>query len=687
MAAQIPHVSARGCSAQWNQRNLILRLIKATIWFAALASVTLPVWSQQNTADLTERPLEDLMNMQVTSVSKEKQQLSRAASAIFVITAGDIARSQATNIPDLLRMVPGADVAQINSNTWAVSIRGFNQRFSNKLLVLVDGRPLYTPTFGGVFWDVLDVPLEDIQRIEVIRGPGGSIWGANAVNGVINIITKKSSETKGGMVTGGGGNVNQGFGTIQYGGGLGKSTDYRIYTKYLNQDHMPGVTNQSGADGWHLLNGGFRLDTTLSSKNTLSLQGDLYDGREGVPTSFAFPPNQVISPQVDLSGGFLQAIWNHVYSDRSDTSLQLSYDAYKRDDVLGEGRKTVNADFQHHFAWGDRQNIVWGLDYQYSTSRSIAGLTVSLNPSQLDTQLFSSFAQDEIALVSDRLYVTVGTKLEHDYYTGFAVMPTARVTFAASNHQMFWAGVSRAARTPSATDESIRVNFVETPGPSGIPLLISLFGNPHSQNEGVIAYEAGYRASLLDRLSLDFAAYYNSYKHLQTIEPGIPFFETSPPPPNLVLPTIYGNLMHGETHGFEISANWRAMARWTLSPSYSFEQIHMHLDPNSQDTTSVDGAEGSSPMHSAQLRSHVDLLNRVSWDTNVYFVDRLTDFSIPSYTRLDTGITWNWAEHSSVAFVGQNLLKDRHLEFEDTTRSAQSSLIKRSAYAKFTWQF
>ena len=508
-----------------NIGNRISLLVKGTIYLTVLTTIAIPVWPQQNTYDLTDQPLEDLMNMQVTSVSKKEQKLSRTASAIFVITAENIARSGATNIPDLLRMVPGMDVAQINSNAWAVSARGFNQRFSNKLLVLVDGRPVYTPTFGGVFWDVLDVPLEDIKRIEVIRGPGGSIWGANAVNGVINIITKKASETKGGMVTGGGGNVNQGLGTIQYGGGLGKNVDYRIYTKYLNQDHLAGVSGQSGGDGWHLLNGGFRLDTTLSPKDTLSLQGDLYDGREGVPTSFAFPPSQVIPPQVDLSGEGLQAIWNHVYSARSDTSLQLSYDAYKRDDVLGEERKTFNADFQHHLVWGRRQNVVWGVGYRYSTSQSSRGLTVSLNPPQLDTQLFSSFAQDEIALVSDRLYLTVGTKLEHNHYTGFAVMPSARVTFDAGDHHMFWAGVSRAVRTPTATDESIRVNFVEIPGSSGIPLLISLLGNPRSQNEGLIAYEAGYRASLRERLSLDLASYYNSYGDLQTMEPALPFLK------------------------------------------------------------------------------------------------------------------------------------------------------------------
>src|SRR6202021_2766352 len=238
-----------------NRRSI--EMTKVAFCIAACVIFALPAWPQQQTPDLADRSLEDLMSIQVTSVSKTEQKLSRVASAVFVITQEDIRRSGATNIPDLLRMVPGVDVAQINANTWAISVRGLNGRFSNEVLVMLDGRNVYTPTFGGAFWDVLDLPLEDIERIEVIRGPGATIWGANAVNGVINIITRKAAETRGGMVVAGAGNLDQGFGTVQYGGGLGKSTDYRVYTKYFNQDHMPGLTGSDGADGWHLLRGGF----------------------------------------------------------------------------------------------------------------------------------------------------------------------------------------------------------------------------------------------------------------------------------------------------------------------------------------------------------------------------------------------------------------------------------------------
>ncbi len=669
-------------------RRMLHQAGRVLLFVAVVGAIAHPDWPQQEPGDLGEESIEDLMNIQVTSVSKKEQKLSQTASAIFVITAEDIDRSGASNIPDLLRMVPGVDVAQINANSWAITARGFNGRFSNELMVMVDGRSVYTPTSGGVFWDVLDIPLEDIERIEVIRGPGGSVWGGNAVNGVISIITKKAAETKGGMLTGGGGNLNQGFGATQYGGRLGKGTDYRAYTMYFGESELPNQPGQGGAnaDGWHMLRGGFRTDSSLSPKDTLTVQGDLYDGREGVPTSFTFPIDQLIDTQVNLSGGFLQAFWNHTYSTRSDLSLQVSYDAYGRSDVLGERRKTLNVDFQHHFAWGHRQDIVWGLGYRDSQSRS-DGITVSLNPPDLNTQLFSSFIQDEITLVPDRFHLTVGTKLEHNYYTGFALMPTARVTYTPSGHLMFWAAVSRAVRTPADTDTSIRVNFAEFPGANGTPILVSLLGNPHFKNEGLTAYEAGYRTSVLNRLSFDFAAYYNVYSNQQTTEPSSPFFETTPAPPHLVVPSIYQNLMHGESHGVEVGANWKVTNRWTLSPGYAFEQIHMHLDPSSQDTTSVGDTQGSSPTHSAQLRSRMDLPDRLSWNTSVYFVNRLPAFAIPSYTRLDTELTWRWAERSSVSIVGQNLLKNQHLEFEDATQSAQSSLMKRSVYAQFTWRF
>jgi iron complex outermembrane receptor protein len=689
------HIRPGGSATTGPWRHRVRRrwrsAVRACLVLAVLVTTALPAWPQEKTTDLTNQSIEDLMNVEVTSVSKTEEKLSKTASAVFVISQEDIRRSGATNIADLLRMVPGMDVAQINANAWAVSARGFNGRFSNELMVLVDGRSIYTPTFGGVFWEVLDMPLENIERIEVIRGPGGSIWGENAVNGVVNIITKKASETKGGMVVAGGGNLDRGFGTLEYGGNLGKNTDYRVYTKYLNQDSMPSLSGQDGGDGWHVLRSGFRIDSALSAKDTLTLQGDMYTGQEGNPTiylpSITSPGVVNTEMQVPLSGGFLQAIWNRVASPRSDTTVQISYDNYERDDVLREGRRTFNVDFQHHFQPGDRQNVVWGLGYRDSNSDSDGTITVSLNPRDLETQLFSAFFQDEIALVPDRLYLTAGARLDHNYYTGFNFLPSARVAWVLNKRETLWAAISRAVRSPAATDASLRLNFGGFTPPGGIPVLFSLLGNPLIKDENLIAYEAGYRSTFSNHLSVDLTAYNTKYSDQETTEPDGSFLEDTPAPPHIVMAQTYKNLMYGETRGIEIAANWKATNRWMLSPGYAFEQIHMHLDTTSQDTTSVAGAAGSSPVQSAQVRSHLDLSQVLSWDTTVYFVGRLSDPINPSYTRLDTGLTWRWRERVSVSLVGQNLLKNSHQEDTDTTLSTTSTLIKRSVYGKLTWRY
>jgi iron complex outermembrane receptor protein len=252
---------------------------------------------------------------------------------------------------------------------------------------------------------------------------------------------------------------------------------------------------------------------------------------------------------------------------------------------------------------------------------------------------------------------------------------------------MFWAAVSLANRTPAETDTAIRAAFAGFPGPGGVPALAELVGNPHFNDEVLTAYEAGYRTALLEHLSLDLAAYYSDYTHQETTEPAAPFFEDSPPPPHLVFPVTYENLMHGEAHGIEMAVNWKATDHWTLSPGYAFEQIHMHVTPTSRDTTSAVDAEGSTPVHGAQLRSHLDLVHNVGWDASAYFVDRLWGLDVPSYTRLDTGLTWHLTESLAMSMVGQNLVQDRHLEFVDSSGSVTSSLMKRSAYAKFTWRF
>ncbi|OLC94496.1 MAG: hypothetical protein AUH86_14355 [Acidobacteria bacterium 13_1_40CM_4_58_4] len=465
-------------------------------------TVVSSAYAQQQTAKLSAMSLEDLLNIEVTSVSKTEQKLSQTAGA--------------TNIPDLLRMVPGMDVRQINASSWAISARGLNELYSHELLVMVDGRTVYTPTSGGVYWDVVDLPLEDIERIEVIRGPGGSVWGANAVNGVVNIITKTAAETRGAMVVAGGGNLDQGFGTLQYGGSAGQSTNYRVYSKYFNQGQLPSATEANGADGWRLLRGGFRSDTNLSTKNSFSFQGDIYLGREGlfaksVPS--VTMPSLVQSPEEGtLTGGSLQMVWKHTYSARSDTTLQISYDQYRRDHILAETRGTVGIDFAHHLHWGERQNVVWGVGYRYSASESDGSLSYFLVPANLNIQLFSSFVEDEIAVVRNRLYLTPGAKVEHNYYSGFGVMPSIRAVWLPSAHQTVWAAASRALRTPAENDAAGRVTFGGFTAADGMPVLVGIVGNPKLADESFATYELGYRTRLSDRLSVDLAAYYTEDK-------------------------------------------------------------------------------------------------------------------------------------------------------------------------------
>lgn len=643
----------------------------------------------QNTAspqtDLTQVSIENLMNMEVTSVSKKEQKLSRTAAAVFVITQEDIRRSGATNIPDVLRMVPGLDVAQINANAWAISARGFNEQFSDKLLVMIDGRSVYTPTFGGVYWDTFDVPLEDIERIEVIRGPGGTVWGANAVNGVINVITKKASETQGGLVVAGGGNADEEMGTLQYGGDLGGSTDYRAYAKYMNEDHSPGLDGAPAGDGWDMLRGGFRLDSALSTDDKLTMEGSVYGGREG-QGFLGLAPGLVTSEFGDLGGGDLEAFWNHTYSEQSASTLQVSFDRYERTVPFKDDRNTMDVTFQHYFPWGERQNLIWGAEYRFTNhdSNSAAVFYAAYDNSG---EFYSTFVQDEIVVVRDSLYFTAGTKLEHNNYNSFDLLPSARLAWQPNAKNTLWTAVSRAERTPSSGDVADQVNGGEIPGPGGVPIEIVLSGNPNFENEKLLAYEAGYRAAVTNSLSVDFSAYFNSYQDLRTLETGALTMVSTPAPAHFLLPLSFGNGMNGESHGLEIAGNWKPTARWTIKTGFAFEQVDVRLDPTSDDTILSSVDRGGSPENSIQLQSHVDLGHAITWDASAYFSSRLPALEVPSRTRLDTGLTWQFRKSIAASLVGQNLLKDDVLEYLNISGLTQSSLVKRSAYLKLTWRF
>jgi len=637
--------------------------------------------------DLGSASLEDLMNVEVTSVSRKEQKLSKVAAEIFVITQEDIRRSGARNIPDLLRMVPGLDVAQINGSTWAISARGFNLQFSNKLLVLIDGRAVYTPMFGGVNWDTLDEPLEDIDRIEVICGPGGTIWGANAVDGVINIISKPAADTPGVLVSGGGGTVTQSFGTLQYGGKIKEDTSYRVFTSYQSMDHLPDPSGQESNDGWHLLHGGYREETRLSSKDTLTTQGDIYSGEAGatIVHSEFDPPNNVNAQRFEnLSGGNILGRWTHVSSERMDTTLQVYFDRYVRDGPEArEDRNTVDLDFQNHVALGKRQDLIWGAGIRYTSDGVEGTIDQAFLPVNFAGQLFSFFAQDEITLKPDRATSYAGTKVENSYFTGYDVQPSVRVAWTPDSRHTVWGAISRASRTPTRRDTGLNATLAALPGPAAVLLL----GDPDFSSEHVIAFEAGYRAQATERLSVSLTAFINKYSDLESVEALAPYFDPNFVPPLQVIPNVLENKLHGTTEGVEAFANWKVTSRWTLSPGYSFLEMHLHPNADSTDTVSVADTQGTNPVHQAQLMSHVELLRGFSWDLNGYFVGRLPAASVASYTRMDAQLTWKFWERASFSVVGQNLLRDHHLEFNDYQQSVNSAQVKRGLYAKLTWEF
>lgn len=672
-------------------RPVSLLFARAFLCGLAVFYVAIPIPAQTPPGDLSSMNIEDLMKVEVTSVSKHEQTLSQAAAAIFVISQEDIRNSGATNIPDLLRMVPGIYVAQINANTWAICARAFNGRFSNELLVMVDGRTVYTPTFGGVLWDTLDFPLFDIERIEVIRGPGGSVWGPNAVNGVINIITKKTADTLGTTLKVVGGNIDKPMATVEHGGHIGEAVTYRLFTKYLNSVGFPNLDGHQGLDGWHQLRAGFRSDMKLSSKDSLSVQGDIYSAREGLQSlaklSWVPPqPVRVVSEE-NVSGGFIHSTWNHTFSPKSDTTLAASYQRYDRTELVDENSATFDLDFQHNLTVGERQQIVWGLAYRHTASHAEGSQLVTFSPADRSLNLFSGFFQYQVALAANRVHLTLGTKLQHHYYTGFAAMPTARVAWTPNDNHTIWAAVSRAVRTPSDTDVSVRYNASLFSAPDGTLEVVRLYGNPNFKNEDVISFEVGYRALLYKNLSLDVAIYFNDYDDQQSTEPRAPFFESSPAPAHLVIPLTYANLLRATARGLEIYSHWKIANWWTLSPGFSYQHIHRRLDAASRDTSSVSASGEDTPEYSPQLRSHVALPHNFAWDTSVAFNSRLDSPQVPSYTRLDTGLTWQWKTRFSISAFGQNLIQSRHFEFFAEQGTSTASYVPRGGYVKITWHF
>jgi len=666
-------------------RTMLRRMLMMAAAF--LVSATLPTsGAMADDGFSIEEELFFSEDEMVTSVSKKEQKLSEAAAAIDVITQDDIRRSGATSIPEALRVVPGLQVARLDANKWAVSARGFNGRFANKLLVLIDGRSVYTPLFSGVWWDAQNVLLEDIARIEVIRGPGATLWGANAVNGVINIITKDAKDTQGGLVTIGHGTEERGFGEFRYGGTLGDNAHYRVYARYFDRERSVAASGDYGADEWDVAQGGLRVDWEVSDSDSLTLQGDIHSGTVGerqTMASLSPPYEQTFDNDDDVAGGNILGRWNHTFSDTSGMSFQLYYDRSDRDHmIIGEVRDTFDLDFQHRFALDDRHEIVWGLGYRLSRDDIDNSFTLSFDPDSRNDQLLSAFVQDEITLIEDQLKLTPGAKLEHNDYTGFEFQPSARLLWMPHEKHTVWAAVSRAVRTPSRVESYGRVNRYVLPPAT----LMSMFGDRDFDSEELLAHELGYRVQPMDRLSLDIATFYNIYENLRTVELGTPFPETSPAPPHLVVPLFADNKMDGETYGIEVAADWRPLDWWRLEAGYTYLQVVLHLDDDSTDTLS-EGAEGESPHNQFSLRSSMDLPRNLELDSCLRYVDNLPGLGVDSYLTLDVRLGWKPTENLELFVVGQNLLDSHHAEFESTFFGVHATEVEHSVYAGLTWRF
>jgi iron complex outermembrane receptor protein len=708
--------SIPGCPGKWLPRSLAdasrrlllgsfrltrirslqhVALCELSVAFLITVIVTSGVMAQKDGShppgDLTNLSLDQLMNVEVTSVSKHEQKLFEAPAAIYVISQEDIRRSGITSIPDLLRMVPGLQVARITSSKWAITSRGSNSEFSNKLLVLIDGRSVYTPLFAGVFWDVQDLMLEDIERIEVIRGPGATMWGANAVNGVINIITKKARNTQGGLVIAGGGSEERGFGGMRYGGKIGADAYYRVYAKFFDRNHSLEADGSSAPDGWDALRGGFRLDWNASNRDSITVQGDIYHTNVGqkLRQTVPVPPfTDSSDEQVRASGGNILTRWTRELSGESSLSLQFYYDRTQRNEAaLSENRDTFDFDFQHRLVAG-RNEIVWGMGARASRDDVVSSFTVSLNPSSRTTQMFNVFAQDEITLVKNRLRLTIGSKFEHNFYTGIEIEPSLRMMWTPNKSHALWAAFSHADRTPSRVEEDFRVNVAVFPGQNGLLNYVSLFGSRRFKAEEVHAYELGYNFRPSQTLSFQFATFYNFYDELSLTTVGTPFLENSPQPAHLVIPLQLGNGGKSETTGIEAAARWVPAKQWQLAAGYTWFE-RKSLGASSGSALALQFNPSDNPRNQFHVRSVINLHKNLECDAALYYVDKLSSIAVPRYLRTDVRFGWRPNDAIELSFSGQNLFDKSHLEFGASALLVgdRPIAVARSLVGKLTWRF
>jgi len=644
----IPH------PAPW-RRRLAAGLVLAGLAAAGPARAQLSPAAPSPNA-LKALSVEELMDIEVTSVSKRPEKLSTAASAIQVITGDDIHRSGATSLPEALRLTSNLEVAQIDSRQWAITSRGFNNVFADKMLVLIDGRTVYTPLYAGVYWDVQDLMLDDVDRVEVISGPGATQWGANAVNGVINVTSKSAKDTQGGLVTAGGGTELRDAEAVRYGGQLAPGVYYRVYGKYFGRGDSIRPNGNAGDDAWRMDQGGFRMDWDEGTGTVFTVQGDIYNG-----TATGAGPNNT-----SMSGSNLIGRWSRDLGDNSDMKLQVYYDRTHRSipGSFTQGLDTYDLDFQHRFPVGQRHDVVWGFGYRVVDDNVINTPANAFLPAQVTRQWFNAFLQDEIAF-SERLHLTLGSKVEHNDYTGYELEPSLRASWSVTKAQTLWAAVSRAVRTPSRIDRDLY-------SPAVPPYRVA--GGPNVVSEKLLAYELGYRAQVAPQLALSLATFYNDYQDLRSLEP------LTPP---AAFPVSVNSGLVGYSTGAELTADWAVTPAWRLHAGYT--ELHVHSEPAPGLPDRVSGRNvANDPSHQFLLRSLWDLAAKWQLDATARAVSRIKNQSVPGYAELDLRLGWHPVEALELSITGQNLLHNHHAEFNPPGSRRE---IPREVYGKATWRF
>jgi iron complex outermembrane receptor protein len=606
-------------------------------------------------AALKKLSLEELFETEITTVSRRAESLAQAPSAVQVISGEDIRRSGATSLPEALRLAPNLQVAQVDSRQWAISGRGFNAVTANKLLVLIDGRTVYTPLFAGVFWDVQNVLLEDVDRIEVITGPGATMWGANAVNGVINVISKSARDTQGALVSGGGGNLLNAFGNVRYGDKIGEDLYFRIYGLGFERDNTFFPNGDEARNDWRLGQSGFRTDWLPEHGEIITFQGDFYSGDMG----------QSSGSDTTVDGQNLLARWTHPLAEDSDIRLQLYWDRTWRriPNVFSEELNTYDIDAQYRRPLGDRNRFMAGLGYRLMDDNVGNTPTLAFLPGKRTLQLFSGFLQDEIELVEDTLFLTLGSRFEHNDYSGFELQPSARISWNFATNQTLWAAVSRAVRSPSRIDTEFFV--------PGEPPYFQVGGGDRFDSETLYAYELGFRTQLTRRTGASISTFYHDYDKIRSVEPS----DTGGP--NVIL-----NELDAETYGVELAVFFQATDWWRLRGGYTFLEKNVLLN-DSRDINRGSG-EGNDPHHQFLLQSILDLPANFQFDTVLRYVDNLNQLgpTVPSYLELDLRLAWRPTKSWELAIIGQNLLDDQHPEFGNP---ASRQEIPRSVLGKITW--